>query len=404
MTAPRSREKRDPLARKKARHLSPAARSRAMHAMSARAAQGRFVLQICDSCGEATYPPRDVCPSCWGELAWQDCDNGGIVLCETVIRTSTDLYFRDHMPWRMGKVALDVGPVALVHLHHDLSVGQRAEVRLLLDRGGNAAMFAIPPNGDLDMSDPQLREFLVPIEGRTILVSDARSAIGLAMVKALCEAGAGLVVAGLAPPARTADTEQPAFIAPGVQTVPLDITDQKSLSEALSKIAGPLDIVINTARHPRDGGVSLDGNIVEQRHAFDVAAMGLMRLAQGVAPMLAGRPHGAFVDILSIDALVGSSQRAGFAAAESARLSLLQAFRHEMREAGVRVLSIFTGPVEDEHHQSVPPPKVAPARIAAAAIDALQQGREQSCAGEVANDAMTRWLADPALYTRERNL
>ncbi|MEJ2408990.1 MAG: zinc ribbon domain-containing protein, partial [Novosphingobium sp.] len=71
MTARPPREARDPLARKKARHVSPAARSRAMHAMSARAAQGRFVLQVCADCGQATYPPRDACPACWGELAWQ---------------------------------------------------------------------------------------------------------------------------------------------------------------------------------------------------------------------------------------------------------------------------------------------------------------------------------------------
>ena len=86
----------------------------------------------------------------------------------------------------------------------------------------------------------------------------------------------------------------------------------------------------------------------------------------------------------------------------SRRLSLLQSFRHEMRAAGVRVLSIFTGPVDNEDHQTVPPPKVPPPRIASAIVDALQQGREQSCVGDVAADAMARWQADPALYARER--
>ncbi|MEP7004715.1 MAG: SDR family NAD(P)-dependent oxidoreductase [Sphingomonas bacterium] len=404
MTSRIPRETRDPLARKKARHTAPATRSRAMHAMSARAAQGRFVLQVCASCGTATYPPRDACPACWGELAWQDCQSGGEVLCETTIRTSTDLYFRDHLPWRVGKVTLDAGPLALVHLHRDLAAGDRVRVRLLLDRGGNAAMFAFPLPGDFDMADPQLREFVVPVAGKTVLVSDARSAIGLAVVRALHDAGAGLIVAGLAPPSRRSDRDHPILGLAVVQPVQLDIADQVSLSEALSKIGGPLDIVINTARHVRGGGVSAGGNIVEQRRAFEVAAIGLTRLAQGCGPMLASRPHGAFVDLLSSDALTGSAHQAGFAAAEAARLSLLQAFRHEMRCAGVRVLSVFTGPVEDEHHQSVPPPRVAPARIAAAIVEALQQGREQTCVGDVASDAMARWLADPALYAREKNL
>lgn len=404
MSARPNREARNPLARKKARHLSPGARSRSMHAMSARAAQGRFVLQVCQDCHTATYPPREACPQCWGELNWHDQPDGATVLCETSIQASTDLYFRDHLPWRMGKVALDVGPVAIVHLHRSLKPDDRATVRILLDRGGNAALFALPPPGDFDMTDPQLREFIVPIAGKTVLVTDARSAIGLAVVKALHTAGAGLIVAGLAPPDRGADAGNAVLSLPGVQGVSLDITDQISVSEALSKVGGPLDIVINTARHVRSGGVSDHGNLIEQRRAFDVAAMGFSRLAQSCAPMLAGRSHGAFVDLLSSDALSGSASHAGFAASEAARHSLLQAFRHEMRGKGVRVLSILTGPVEDEHHQSVPPPRVAPSRIAATIVEALQQGREQSCVGDIANDAMARWLEDPAFYAREKNL
>jgi len=398
------RETRDPLARKKARHVSPSARSRAIHAMSARAAQGRFVLQVCADCGKATYPPREACPVCWGELSWHDQPNGATLLCETTIRTSTDLYFRDHLPWGVAKVALDAGPVALVHLHRDLKADDRAVIRLMLDRGGNAALFALPPPGDFDMADPQLREFVVPVAGKTVLVSDARSAIGLAVVKALHAAGAGLIVAGMPSPARAADAANAVLALEGVQPVPLDITDQTSLNEALCAVGGPLDIVINTARYVRDGGVSAHGNLTEQRRVFDVSAMGFSRLAEACAPMLAGRPNGAFVDIVSSDALSGSASRAAFAAAEAARHSLLQAFRHEMRAAGVRVLSVFTGPVEDEHHQSVPPPKVAPGRIASKLVEALTQGREQTCVGDIAIDAMARWLADPALYAREKNL
>ncbi|MEP6785981.1 MAG: SDR family NAD(P)-dependent oxidoreductase [Sphingomonadales bacterium] len=404
MTARPPREAMDPLARKKIRHLSPASRSRAMHAMSARAAQGRFVLQVCADCGKATYPPRDACPACWGDLAWQDCAGGARVLCETTIHASTDLYFRDHLPWRMGKVALDAGPVAIVHLHRDLAADDRATVRLMLDRGGNAALFALPPPGVFDMADPQMREFIIPVSGKTVLVSDARSAIGLAVVQALHAAGAGLIVAGLTPPARATDASNSILSLEGVQPLPLDVADNDSVTEALSKIGGPLDIVINTARHVRSGGVSVHGNLVEQRRALDVAAIGFSRLAHACAPMLAGRPHGAFVDILSSDALSSSANYAAFAAAEAARHSLLQTFRHEMRSTGVRVMSVFTGPVDDEHHQSVPPPKVAPARLAASIIEALLQGREQTCVGDVASDAMARWLADPALYVREKNL
>lgn len=375
-----------------------------MHAMSARAAQGRFVLQFCTDCFQATYPPRDVCPQCWGDLVWQDCSPGAQILCETNIRASTDLFFRDHLPWRMGKVQLDEGPVALVHLHRDLNPTDRTEIRIMLDRGGNAALFALPTHQGFDMADPQLQEFVVPCAGKTILVTDARSALGDAVVRALQAAGAGLIVAGMNPPERAADQTNSTLALNGVQQVQLDITDPVSLSEALSRIGGPLDIVINTARYVRSAGVSQNGNIVEQRRAFEISALGLSRLAAACAPMLAGRPAGAFVDVISSDALVGAAHNAAHSAAEAARLSLVQSFRHEMRGCGVRVLSVFTGPVDDEHHQSVAPPKVAPSRLANDIIDALQSGREQTCTGDIATDAMERWLADPALYAREKNL
>ena len=404
MTVRAPREKRDPLARKKLHHVPPGQRSRAMHAMSARAALGRFALQTCADCGTATYPPRDSCPKCWGELVWKDQENGATVLCKTTIRVSTDLYFRDHLPWRMGKVALDAGPLALVHLHAALDTGDRAEIRVMLDRGGNAALFALPQGERIPMNDPQWREFVIPVEDRTILVSDARSAIGRAVVQALHRAGARLIVAGMREPARMSDTTDAMLDLDGVQAVPLDITDSISIAEALSKIGGPLDLVINTARHVRSGGVSHNANLVEQRRAMEVSALGLMRLAQACSPMLAGRPNGAFVDIVSAHALSGDSQFAGLAAAEAARFSLLQSFRHEMRAAGVRVLSVFTGPTDDQDHQAVPPPKVAPTRLAAGIIDALANGREHTCVGDVATDAMQRWLADPALYAREKNL
>ncbi|WP_062785846.1 SDR family oxidoreductase [Novosphingobium capsulatum] len=402
---------RDPLARPQLHPVAPGARSRAMQAMAARAAQGRFVLQACTVCGTATYPPRDACPRCWGTLAWHDQPTGGRVLANTVIRVSTDPYFRDRLPWHMGSIQLDAGPVVLAHLARGLEPGARVTMRLMLDRGGNAALFALPSDaahppqpeqGATIMSaDPQGRTFVVPVAGATVLVSDARQPVGRALVGALAAAGARLVVAGLPGPAPMRDAHDPVLGLPGVQPLPLDVTDPVSVAETISRIGGPLDIVINTARHVRAGGVSHDGNLLGHHRALEVSAMGLARLAQATAPILAGRPSGAFLDVLSVKALAGDAGHAGFAAAEAARLSLLQSFRHEMRSTGVRVLEVFTGPTDDADHQALPPPKVAPARLAAAVLDALAQGREQTCVGEVAREAMRRWLDDPALFARE---
>ncbi|WDF74980.1 SDR family NAD(P)-dependent oxidoreductase [Novosphingobium sp. KACC 22771] len=399
-------EHRDPVVQDS--HAPTGARSRAMHALSARAAQGRFVLQSCTVCAAVAWPPRDACPQCWGELAWADQPVGACVVNQTTIHVSTDPYFRAHLPWRMGTVQLDAGPVAMAHLYGALKPGMRAVMRLMLDRGGNAALYALPAEGMSDMndlqSDAQWREFIIPVAGRTVLVSDAAQATGRAMVRALIQAGAGLVVAGLSAPASATDADDAILGHETVRIVRLDLTDAASVAAALGMMERPLDIVINTARHVRGGGVSRDAALAKQQFAMEVSAMGLSRLAGAAAPLLAGRPQGAFVDLISVQALAGDAGFAGFAAAEAARLSLVQSLRHEMRATGVRVLTVFTGPTDDADHQSLPPPKVAPARLAAAVVDALAQGREQTCVGDVAKDAMARWLVDPALFIREINL
>ncbi|WP_394658242.1 SDR family NAD(P)-dependent oxidoreductase [uncultured Novosphingobium sp.] len=385
-------EKRDPLARKVERHVPPGQRSRAAHALAARAATGRFVLQQCADCQAVTYPPRDVCPQCWGDLVWQDQPRGATLLAETTIRATTDLYFRQLLPWRIGTVALDAGPTAIAHLSPTLAVGARAEIRLMLDKGGNAALFALAAGETPDMTDTQWREFVVPVRGSTVLVTDAGHPVGRAVVEALKAADAASIVAGIAPPATAPAID-------GVRFVSLDLTDTRSVSECLCDIAGPLDIVVNTARFVRPGEGLLD-----QKRALDVGVLGLLRLTQGCGPMLRGRPSAAFVDVISATALAPDAAYPAFSAAEAARLSLLHSFRHEMRGANARVISLLVGAVDDADHQSVPLPKIAPARIGKGVVEALEQGLETHCIGDTAIEAMQRWSADPALFIRENSL
>src|ERR1700733_16178778 len=102
MTDPLVRPPRkDPL--KKTREpLSPqVVRSRTAHGLTAAAAEGRFALQVFLDCNAVIYPPRDACPSCLSaRLPFRDVPNGGTLVAETTVQTSTDPYFRARTPWR----------------------------------------------------------------------------------------------------------------------------------------------------------------------------------------------------------------------------------------------------------------------------------------------------------------
>jgi short-subunit dehydrogenase len=109
----------------------------------------------------------------------------------------------------------------------------------------------------------------------------------------------------------------------------------------------------------------------------------------------------ALVDILPVYALANWREFGGHSASAAARHSLLQCLRGEMRAGGVWVMSIFTGPVDDDWRQPLPPPKVAPAAIARTVVQALEHGIEESFVGDIAKDVLARWQDNPKVLERE---
>ena len=171
--------KKNPLVKSKINHVSSHLRSRATKALACHAAKGDFVLQECSECQYISYPPRDRCPKCWGVLTWKHQKRHATLLAETTIHSTTDLYFREHVPWRIGTILLDVGPTAFAHLHSNVQVGDKLKIHVMLDRSGNPALFAMPRKVTINMEeDYQYSQFTASPKGKRILISDGRTEIG----------------------------------------------------------------------------------------------------------------------------------------------------------------------------------------------------------------------------------
>jgi hypothetical protein len=78
-----------------------------------------------------------------------------------------------------------------------------------------------------------------------------------------------------------------------------------------------------------------------------------------------------------------------------------QTLRAEFRASGLRVINVFAGPTDDEWHQPLPPPKVAPKALAKSIVEALCEGLEDVYCGDVAKDLEERWRHDPKVLERE---
>ena len=411
MTQPLIRPKRkNPVLRTRLPTLPPGTRSRVALGLTAAAAEGRFALQVCRDCGAVQSPPREACQACLSvRLDWRAQDGAGALLADTVLHHSNDLFFRERLPWRLGLVRLDVGAAVVAHLHGDVPPAPaRVRVTARLDRAGQAVVVALPDKETPHMADDrQLREFTCDPKFRKILVTDGKTAVGQALVKAFAAAGADLIWVGHTEPWKKFAGFDELAALPQVTLLPLDVTDSKSVREIAAEIGGKVDILVNTAEYHRTFGIGNRPGVETARAEMDVNYFGLLRLAQEFGPAMRSRGGDgqssavAWVNLLSIYALANFPPHGTFSASKAAAHSLAQCLRAEMRAAGVRVVNVFPGPIDDEWNQLLLPPKVAPEALARAAVQALREGVEDVYPGDVAQEWLERWRENPKALERE---
>ncbi|TAL79545.1 MAG: SDR family NAD(P)-dependent oxidoreductase [Burkholderiaceae bacterium] len=410
MTTPLSRPpKKNPMARTRRPTQPPAARSRRALGLTASAAAGAFNLQVCQECGAVQYPPREVCHQCLSDqLLWQPVAPRGMLLALTTLHHSNDLFFRERLPWRIGTVQLESGPRAIAHVHGDCECGQPVMLTLKLDRSGQAVLIALPEKATAHMEDDKvLRETSCDPKFRRALVTDGKSAVGQATIKALLDAGATLVFAGDPDVWKTNRAFNTLCEDPRVLPQTLDITDTDSVERVAGSIGGKVDILVNTADYTRDGGIMYGRDLLKAHEALNVNCLGLMRLAQHFGPAMASRAADgtasavAWVNTLSIYAQLNLPARGMWSVSQAAALSASQCLRNELRAAGVRVIHVLSGPIDYEWEQLTPPPRVSPAAVANAIVRALKDGVEETYVGDVAKEFVARLKDNPKGLERE---
>jgi NAD(P)-dependent dehydrogenase (short-subunit alcohol dehydrogenase family) len=355
------------------------------------------------------------------ELEWAAQFGAGQLLAETTLYHSHEPYFRQHLPWRVGLVKLDVGPVVVAHLHRSVpSAPASVQIVARLDRAGHAALVARLPGEDIIMNDdPNIRQMSCDPRGLNVLITDATTAVGESLVRGFIEAGAKQVWAG-APPGKA--LRKPA--SGSIVVTPLDVRNSDSVRRAAESVGSDIDVLVNSSRHeagsalvpagdslaPAGGslpaGDSLaDRSVVANRSVasrsviaadsaqeeMGVNYFGLVHLSQYFAPLMQARAASgitAWVNLLSVYAMCNLPSQPTFSASMAAALSLSQALRAQVRPSGLRVVNVFAGPV-------------SPESLARSVVGALRDGLEDCYPGEVAQDLLARWLESPKALERE---
>lgn len=416
MAAPLKKPKRkNPVLRTRAPMLPPASRSRISLGLTAGAARGVFELQVCRACKAVQYPPREACRECLSDLLdWTPQSGAGELVAHTTLRHAMENYFRERLPWRLGIVKLDSdgpreSPTLIVHVHGDCAEPPaRVRVRAMLDRAGQAVLLALPEKDTPHMSDdPQMRELTCDPKFRKVLVTEGKSPVGQAVVRAMIAAGSDLIWVGEAAPWKKIPGFEEIKALPEVTVVDLDVTNPDSVKRCASQIGQKVDILVNTAEQHRAYRIGGRYGTENARAEMEINYFGLLRLTQEFGPVMMSRGADtetnavAWVNILSIFALANNPDQSTFSASKAAALSLAQAMRAGMQKTGVRVINLFPGPLDVEWNQELRPPKVTPAALARAIVGALQGGAEDAYPGDVAKDWYERWRTDPKVLERE---
>ena len=174
------------------------------------------------------------------------------------------------------------------------------------------------------------------------LVTGASSGIGGACVRALHDAGL-LVYASARQPATLGD-----FADQGIATLPLDVTDEASLQQAVTTIqrsSGAIDVLVNNAGYALQLPIE-QAPMQEVRRQFETNVFGAARLAQLVLPGMRAQRAGRIVNIGSMGGRFTLPGGGYYHATKHALEALSDALRLETAGFGVRVVLIEPGPVQ----------------------------------------------------------
>ncbi|KAF4543307.1 Short-chain dehydrogenase/reductase SDR [Lasiodiplodia theobromae] len=132
----------------------------------------------------------------------------------------------------------------------------------------------------------------------------------------------------------------------GCRALELDVTSSsEQLAQAVAGIAereGTIDVLVNAAGYLLEGAAE-ETSDHELQQLFDTIALGPLRLARSVLPLMRRARAGVIANVAGIGALRGSPNAGPYCAAKAALSTLTEAMHDELAPLGVRVCLVQLG-------------------------------------------------------------
>ena len=184
-----------------------------------------------------------------------------------------------------------------------------------------------------------------PLAGRTVVVTGAASGIGRALAHRLAAQGCPVAVAdqdagGL--------EDTAARIGGPVLARRLDVRDRQGFMALAAEVAdwatAPIGAVVNNA------GVTAAQSVLhaapeDDEWVLDVNLGGVVNGTRAFLPLLVEQGSGAIVNVSSVFGLLGFPNQSAYCASKFGVRGFTEALRHELRDTGVRAITVHPGGV-----------------------------------------------------------
>ena len=177
-----------------------------------------------------------------------------------------------------------------------------------------------------------------------VLVTGCSSGIGQATARYLVERGR-TVYATARRPDRLAE-----LAAAGCRTLALDVTDERSMQDAVSAVEaehGAVGALVNNAGYSQSGPVE-ELTPEALRRQFETNVFGAVRLCQLVLPAMRSAGRGRIVNVSSMGGRITLPGAGAYHATKYALEAFSDALRYEVAGFGVQVVVVEPGPVHTE--------------------------------------------------------
>jgi gluconate 5-dehydrogenase len=191
----------------------------------------------------------------------------------------------------------------------------------------------------------QIINNLFDLNGKVALVTGGTHGIGMAVGKALANAGAKLCVNDLSAEKLEACKKEYSNDGIDVYTLVFDVTDQLQVDKGISQIeneVGPIDILVNNAGIIKRIPI-LDMPVEDFVQVLDVDLVAPLIVAKRVAPGMIKRRNGKIINMCSMMSVYGRNSVSAYASAKGGLKLLTENMTCEWAKYNIQVNGIGPG-------------------------------------------------------------